>query len=204
MKYTEYLDMNFYRPLGASTITYQPSRKFSDEQIVPTEYDSIFRKRLVQSSVHDEASAVLGGISGNAGLFASANDLAKLVQMYVQYGTYGGKQYLKRSTFETFNQVQYPQNKNRRALGFDKPLIDNQKYDRNNAYPCPGASPQSFGHSGFTGTFIWADPTNGLIYIFLSNRVYPTRTNNKISDLNVRTEILQVMYDEMNDVKLKN
>jgi CubicO group peptidase (beta-lactamase class C family) len=197
MKYTDYLDQNFYRPLGATTVTYNPFRKFSEDQIVPTEYDALFRKRLVHGSVHDEASAVLGGISGNAGLFASANDLAKLVQMYVQYGTYGGKQYLKRSTLETFNTVQFPQNHNRRALGFDKPLIDNQKYDRNNAYPCPAATPQSFGHSGFTGTFFWADPSNGLIYIFLSNRVNPTRENNKISDLNVRTEILQVMYEEL-------
>jgi CubicO group peptidase (beta-lactamase class C family) len=197
MKYTDYLDQNFYRPLGASSVTYLPSRKFSSERIVPTEYDSIFRKRLVHGGVHDEASAVLGGISGNAGLFASANDLAKLVQMYVQYGTYGGKQYLKRSTLETFNTVQFPQTKNRRALGFDKPLIDNQKYNKHDAYPCQGATPESFGHSGFTGTFFWADPTNGLIYIFLSNRVYPTRANNQISDLNVRTEILQVMYEEI-------
>jgi beta-N-acetylhexosaminidase len=204
MKYTSYLDQNFYRPLGASTITYEPSHKFSGDQIVPTEYDSIFRKRLVHGFVHDEASAVMGGISGNAGLFASANDLAKLVQMYVQYGTYGGKQYLKRSTIETFNRVQFPQNNNRRGLGFDKPLIDNQKFDRNNAYPCPGASPQSFGHSGFTGTFFWADPSNGLIYIFLSNRIYPTRQNNKITDLNVRTEILQELYDELNRIEIKN
>ncbi len=196
-KYTQYLDQNFYRPLGATTITYNPLRKFSTEQVVPTEYDTIYRKRLVHGSVHDESSAVLGGLAGNAGLFASANDLAKLVQMYVQYGTYGGKQYLKKSTFEEFNRVQFPQNNNRRALGFDKPSIDNQKLDREKAYPCSGPSPQSFGHFGFTGTFFWADPANGLTYIFLSNRVYPTRESNKISTLNVRTEILQVMYDEL-------
>ena len=198
MKYTDFLDQNFYRPLGATTMTYRPSRKFSDDQIVPTEYDAIFRKRLVHSTVHDEASAVLGGISGNAGLFASANDLAKIVQMYVQFGTYGGKEYLKRSTIEEFNRVQFPQNNNRRGLGFDKPLIDNQKFDMANSYPCPAVSPQSFGHSGFTGTFFWADPTNGLIYIFLSNRVYPTRENNKLSDLNVRTNILQLVYEQLN------
>jgi CubicO group peptidase (beta-lactamase class C family) len=198
MKYTEYLDKNFYRPLGATTVTYQPSRKFSDDQVVPTEYDAIFRKRLVHNSVHDEASAVLGGISGNAGLFASANDLAKIVQMYVQFGTYGGKEYLKRATIEEFNRVQFPQNNNRRGLGFDKPLIDNQKFDRANAYPCPAVSPQSFGHSGFTGTFFWADPSNGLIYIFLSNRVNPTRDNNKLSEMNVRTEILQTVYEQLN------
>ena len=203
MKYTEYLDKNFYRPLGATTVTYSPSHKFSDDQIVPTEYDGIFRKRLIHSSVHDEASAVLGGISGNAGLFASANDLAKIIQMYVQFGTYGGKEYLKRSTIEEFNRVQYPQNNNRRGLGFDKPLIDNQKFDKANSYPCPAVSPQSFGHSGFTGTFFWADPTNGLIYIFLSNRVNPTRENNKLSDLNVRTEILQLVYEQLSNAGIK-
>ena len=196
MKFTDYLDQNFYRPLGATTVTYQPLQKFQYDQVVPTEYDSLYRKRLVHGTVHDESAAVFGGVAGNAGLFASANDLAKLVQMYVQYGTYGGKQYLKRSTLETFNKVQYPPT-NRRALGFDKPLIDNQKYDKEKAYPCQSATPESFGHSGFTGTFFWADPTNGLIYIFLSNRVYPTRANNQISDLNVRTGILQVMYEEI-------
>ncbi len=197
MKFTDYLDQNFYGPLGATTVTYQPTKKFSEDQIVPTEYDAIYRKRLVHGSVHDESAAVFGGIAGNAGLFASANDLAKLVQMYVQFGTYGGKQYLKKSTIEEFNRVQYPQTNNRRGLGFDKPAIDNQKLDKDKAYPCPGATPQSFGHFGYTGTFFWADPTNGLVYIFLSNRVYPTRDNNKISDLNVRTDILQEMYDEL-------
>jgi CubicO group peptidase (beta-lactamase class C family) len=204
MNFTDYLDQNFYGPLGATTITYHPTRKFSIDQIVPSEYDSTYRKRLVQGSVHDESAAVFGGVAGNAGLFASANDLAKLVQMYVQYGTYGGKQYLKKSTLEEFNRVQYPQNNNRRGLGFDKPAIDNEKLDANKAYPCPGTTPQSFGHFGFTGTFFWADPSNGLVYIFLSNRVYPTRRNNNISDLNVRTDILQVMYDELHNATLKN
>jgi CubicO group peptidase (beta-lactamase class C family) len=196
MKFTDYLDQNFYGPLGAGTVTYQPTRKFSEDQIVPTEYDAIYRKRLIHGSVHDESAAVFGGIAGNAGLFASANDLAKLIQMYLQYGTYGGKQYLKKSTIQEFNRVQFPGSNNRRGLGFDKPMIDNQKLSKENAYPCPGASPESFGHSGYTGTFFWADPTNGLVYIFLSNRVYPTRENNKISDLNVRTDILQELYDE--------
>ena len=201
MKFTDYLDQNFYGPLGATTVTYQPTKKFSEDQIIPTENDAIYRKRQVHGSVHDESAAVFGGIAGNAGLFASANDLAKLVQMYVQYGTYGGKQYLKKSTIEEFNRVQYPQNNNRRGLGFDKPAIDNQKLDKDKSYPCPGATPQSFGHFGYTGTFFWADPSNGLIYIFLSNRVYPTRENNKISDLNVRTDILQEMYDELKTSK---
>jgi CubicO group peptidase (beta-lactamase class C family) len=204
MKFTDYLDQNFYCPLGATTMTYLPSHKFSNDQIVPTEYDTIYRKRLIHGSVHDESAAVFGGVAGNAGLFASANDLAKLVQMYVQFGTYGGKQYLKKSTIEAFNRVQFPQDNNRRGLGFDKPAIDNQKLEKHKAYPCPGATPQSFGHFGFTGTFFWADPSNGLVYIFLSNRVYPTRENNKISDLNVRTDILQALYDEIRDAKLEH
>ena len=200
--FTEYLDHNFYRPLGATTVTYQPSRKFSDDQIIPTEYDNYFRKRLIHGSVHDESSAVLGGISGNAGLFASANDLAKIVQMYVQFGTYGGRKYLNQSTLEEFTRIQFPRNNNRRGLGFDKPLINNQKFNRENSYPCPAVSPRSFGHSGFTGTFFWADPSNGLIFIFLSNRVYPTRENNKISEMNVRTDILQLVYEQLNSIKL--
>lgn len=204
MKFTDYIDQNFYRPLGALTMTYLPSHKFSLDQIVPTEYDTIYRKQLIHGSVHDESAATFGGVAGNAGLFASANDLAKLVQMYVQFGTYGGKHYLKKSTIEEFNRVQFPQDNNRRGLGFDKPAIDNLKLDNNKAYPCPGATPQSFGHFGFTGTFFWADPSNGVVCIFLSNRVYPTRENNKISDLNVRTDILQELYDEIRNAKLEH
>ncbi len=202
IKYTDYLDQQFYGPLGATTMTYLPLKKFSDEQVVPTEYDDYYRKRLIHGSVHDESASVFGGIAGNAGLFSSSNDLAKLVQMYLQSGSYGGKQYLKKSTLETFNTVQFPQNNNRRALGFDKPLIDNEKFDKKSAYPCQAATPQSFGHSGFTGTFFWADPTNGLVYIFLSNRVNPTRENHKISELNVRTEILQALYEELRNTTL--
>lgn len=201
MKYTDYLAKNFYNPLGASTTTYLPAEKFSNEQIIPTEYDSIYRNRLVHASVHDESAAVMGGIAGNAGLFSSANDLAKLIQMYLQNGAYGGKQYLQSSTLETFNSVQYPLSNNRRGLGFDKPLLDNFRLDKESAYPCKGASAASFGHFGFTGTFFWVDPECGLTYIFLSNRVYPTRANSKISDLNVRTDILQFVYDQLNSSK---
>ena len=196
-----YLDQNFYRPLGASSLSYLPAAKFPGLQIVPTEYDSLFRKQLLRGTVHDEASAVMGGISGNAGLFSSANDLAKIIQMYLQLGSYGGKQYLKRSTLEEFNKVQYPQNNNRRGLGFDKPLIDNSKVDIAKAYPCPSASSLSFGHFGYTGTFFWADPSNGLLYIFLSNRVNPSRSNNKLSEMNVRTNILQLLYEQIEESK---
>lgn len=196
--FTEFLDTNFYHSLGAYRITYNPLRKFPRNQTVPTEYDKIYRKQQIQGTVHDEAAAVMGGISGNAGLFANANDLAKLMQMYMQMGTYGGKQYISKETMKKFTSVQFPENNNRRGLGFDKPALNNSALDMEHSYPCKGPSPESFGHFGFTGTFVWADPTYNLVYIFLSNRVYPTRENNLLGKLNVRTNILQVLYEEIN------
>ncbi len=191
------LDNDFYKPLGAYRITYNPLLKFSDTEIIPTEKDNYYRKQQLLGTVHDESSAVLGGISGNAGLFASANDLAKLYQMYLQMGTYGGKVYLKESTLKEFTRVQFPQNKNRRGLGFDKPSLNNSELSEKAAYPIKAASPESFGHSGYTGTFVWIDPKYQLVYIFLSNRVFPTRENSKISDMNLRTEIQRVIYNNV-------
>jgi CubicO group peptidase (beta-lactamase class C family) len=161
--------------------------------------DNYYRKQQLLGTVHDESAAVLGGISGNAGLFASANDLAKLLQMYLQKGNYGGRQYLKASTLQEFTRVQFPQNKNRRGLGFDKPALNNHSVTEHEAYPTLAASPESFGHSGYTGTFVWIDPKYDLVYIFLSNRVFPTRENNKITTLNVRTEILRMLYNNLSD-----
>ncbi len=195
--YIDFLNENYYYPLGAYRITYNPLKKFPRDQIVPTEYDSSYRKQQIQGTVHDEAAAVFGGVAGNAGLFANANDLAKLIEMYMQMGTYGGKQYLGKETMQEFTRVQFPENNNRRGLGFDKPLENNAELSPEKSYPCPGASSESFGHSGFTGTFVWADPACNLIYIFLSNRVYPTREDNLLGRLNVRTNILQVFYDEI-------
>ncbi len=195
--FVEGLDNNFYKPLGAYRITYNPLSKFPDNEIIPTEKDNYYRKQQLLGTVHDESSAVLGGISGNAGLFASANDLAKLLQMYLQMGTYGGKMYLKESTLKEFTRVQFPQNKNRRGLGFDKPLLNNSELGEKEAYPIKAVSPESFGHSGYTGTFVWIDPKFRLVYIFLSNRVFPSRENNKISDLNVRTEIQRIIYNNL-------
>ena len=191
------LDDNFYNPLGAYRITYNPDKKFTDDELIPTEKDNYYRKQQLLGTVHDESSAVLGGISGNAGVFASINDLAKLYQMYLQMGTYGGREYLKESTMKEFSRVQFPQNKNRRGLGFDKPSLNNAQLSEKAAYPIKAASPESFGHSGYTGTFVWIDPKYQLVYIFLSNRVFPTRDNNKISDLNIRTEIQRVIYENM-------
>ncbi|WP_430973017.1 glycoside hydrolase family 3 N-terminal domain-containing protein [Sunxiuqinia rutila] len=195
--YVDFLDQNYYQRLGAGRLTYNPLEKFSVNEIVPAEYDQYYRKRQIHGTVHDEAAAVLGGVSGNAGLFGTANDLAKLMQMYLQMGTYGGYQYLQSQTMQEFTRVQFPENDNRRGLGFDKPLLNNRELTPDAAYPCIGASPASFGHSGFTGTFVWADPESQLVYIFLSNRVYPSREGNLLGRMNVRTDLLQIFYDEL-------
>ena len=138
----------------------------------------------------------MGGISGNAGLFSNAGDLAKLMQMYLNRGHYGGETYLDSAVVREFASRQFPGNDNRRGLGFDKPKPDNATLSMDEAYPAPGVSQQSFGHSGFTGTFVWMDPQYELLYIFLSNRVYPDRNHSKIYELNVRSSVQQVFYDE--------
>lgn len=194
--YEDYLYENFYKPLGASTLTYNPLSKYEVEKITPTEYDSIFRKVQVHGKVHDEAAAVMEGVSSNAGLFANANDLAKLFQMYCNYGTYGNKEYLNEETIMEFTRCQYPDNDNRRGLGFDRPLPEPHE----NGNTAKSVSQLSFGHSGFTGTFAWADPESNLVYIFLSNRVYQTRENRKLYELNVRTNIQEVIYEAIKNV----
>ena len=193
--YEKYLENNFYTPLGASTMGFRPKTKGYINQIVPTENDTLFRHTLTQNWVHDENASLLGGVSGNAGLFASAIDLAKLMQMYLQYGSYNGKRYLSEVTLKEFTKVQYPENENRRGLGFDKPSLNNAELPFLDAYPAPEVSAQSFGHSGFTGTFIWADPENQLVYIFLSNRVYPTRDHRNLYQLKIREAVQQVFYN---------
>ncbi|MDZ7636303.1 MAG: serine hydrolase [Bacteroidales bacterium] len=162
---------NIYRPIGALNITYNPLEKYPKERIVPTEYDSLFRKQLLRGTVHDEGTAMLGGVSGHAGLFATGNDLLKLVEMYRRGGEYGGVRILSPEVLREYTRVQFPENENRRALGFDKPLLGNDTIPPEEAYPCPSASPSSFGHSGFTGTFIWVDPEAEISYVFLNNRV---------------------------------
>ncbi len=196
-EYTRALYEDFYRPLGAVSLRYNPLDHFPSYRIVPTEYDNNFRRQLVHGYVHDEAAAVLGGVSGNAGLFSTAGDLAKLMQMYLNGGEYGGRRYLSEEVLREFTRVQFPENDNRRGLGFDKPLPSNHRLPPERAYPCHGASASSFGHGGFTGTFVWMDPRHDLLYIFLSNRVHPTRANNLVSSMNIRTGILQVVYDSI-------
>ncbi|MGC1243407.1 MAG: glycoside hydrolase family 3 N-terminal domain-containing protein [Chryseosolibacter sp.] len=190
--FASYLAETFYKPLGATTVTYNPFLTFPANAIVPTENDYLFRRRPVHGVVHDENAAMMQGISGHAGLFANANDLAKIMQMYLDMGTYGGQRYIREETLREFSRTQFPGNDNRRALGFDKP---NLKYLGVNNNTAAGAGPNSFGHTGFTGTFAWMDPDTGLLYIFLSNRVTPTRENTRLYQLNTRTQIQQVLYD---------
>lgn len=189
--FLQYLDEEFYGPLGAETLTFNAYQKFSDERIVPTEYDSLFRNAQIHGRVHDEGAAMLDGVSGHAGLFGNANDLAKLLQMYVQDGRYAGTEYIDSATLTEFTHCQYCSEGNRRALGFDRPNVPYVE----NGNTAKGASEVSYGHSGFTGTFAWVDPKFNLIYVFLSNRVYPTRDNTLLFQQNVRTNIQQVIYD---------
>jgi len=182
-----YVDSVFYKPLGLATMTYKPREKFPLSQIIPTEQDTYFRHELVHGDVHDPAAAMLGGVSGNAGVFSDANDLAILLQMMLNGGQYGGIKFLKPETIKLFTSSQYPTN--RRGLGWDKPAIGSTLSPASQ-----NASADAFGHTGFTGACIWADPKYGLIYVFLSNRVNPTAANNKLLKMNVRTDIHDEIY----------
>ncbi len=195
--YETYLKSTIYKPLGATTLTYNPYKYFPISRMVPTEADDYFRKEVLRGFVHDEGAAMLGGISGNAGLFGTANDLAKLFQLYLWKGYFGGRRFFPERTFDEFNKVQFPENGNRRALGFDKPSLGNTLLSEEASYPCKSAGPRSFGHSGYTGTFVWADPDKGILFIFLSNRVNPTRKNELLSSLGTRKAMLQVIYDSL-------
>lgn len=187
-----FLQDNYYLKLGASTTTYNPLSKFDKSMIVPTERDNFLRKQLLQGHVDDEGAAFLGGISGNAGLFSNANDLAKVYQMWLNGGVYGGERYLSESTVSLFTMTKSPNS--RRGLGFDKPDMFSSK-----ASPTSPQTPASvYGHTGFTGTCFWVDPDNNLIYIFLSNRVNELRTHKKLMSLNIRPRIQEVIYNAIN------
>lgn len=182
------LRISFLDGLGAWRTTYNPLKVMDTLRIVPTENDRLVRHQLLRGYVHDEAAAFQGGVSGNAGLFSNANDLAKVLQLYLNMGTYGGERYLTAETSRLFTQSKSPTC--RRGLGFDKPQPGNAK-----ASPCGLLAPSSvYGHTGFTGTSFWVDPDNQMVYIFLSNRVNPTRDNNKLSALNIRTRIQDAIY----------
>ncbi|MDX6747841.1 glycoside hydrolase family 3 N-terminal domain-containing protein [Polaribacter sp. PL03] len=188
------VDEQFYQSLGADRTTYLPLKKFNKSQIVPTERDDYYRNQLLQGYVHDMGAAMLGGVGGHAGLFANANDVGKIMQMYLQKGFYGGKRYLKTETLDKFNHRYFSDKNVRRGLGFDKPQLNPRV-----KATCGCVSDESFGHSGFTGTYTWADPESGLVYVFLSNRVYPNMNNRGLIRSNMRTKIQQVIQDAIID-----
>ncbi len=194
--YADFLDQTYYTPLGAGTLTYNPLEKYPLERIVPTEDDDYFRDMLLHGVVHDEGAAMMRGVSGNAGLFSNANDLAKMWQMYMDFGSYGGERYLSYQTIQKFTACQYCEQGNKRGLGFDKPDLE---YDELGSSVAKDASPQTFGHSGYTGTLVWDDPVENLMFIFLSNRVYPTRDNRLIYTMNIRPTIHNIVYELLPD-----
>ncbi|MEH6538027.1 MAG: glycoside hydrolase family 3 N-terminal domain-containing protein [Psychroserpens sp.] len=180
---------HFYQSLGANYTTYNPSSIFSDKNIIPTEIDDYFRYQKVQGYVHDMGAAMQNGVGGHAGVFSNANDVAKIMQMYLQKGYYGGKRYLKAETLNKFNTCHYCHKNVRRGIGFDKPQLGDE------GPTCGCLSMKSFGHSGFTGTYAWADPEEEIVYIFLANRTYPKAGKNLLLKENIRTEIQRLIYE---------
>ncbi len=185
--FAEFLAKQVYRPLG-SGLHFQPLHHVAESRIAPTEYDSLFRRQLLRGYVDDEGAALLGGISGHAGLFGSANDVAQLAQAYAWGGRYGGQQIFKTDILADYTRCQFCPT-SRRGLAFDRPSIPAT------GNTAPGASASSFGHSGFTGTYFWVDPEKELVVVVLTNRLNPSRRNNKLSELNVRTQIQQVAIE---------
>ncbi|MDP2067779.1 MAG: glycoside hydrolase family 3 N-terminal domain-containing protein [Lutibacter sp.] len=186
--------LHFYRSLGANRTTYVPLDKFSKNEIVPTEKDNYYRHKLVHGEVHDMGAAMQGGIGGHAGIFSNANDIAKIMQMYLQKGYYGGKRYFQPETIDKFNHRYFASEGVRKGVGFDKPQIKESE-----KATCGCVSDSSFGHSGFTGTYTWADPESEIVYVFLSNRVFPTSANMDLVNYNIRTEIQQLIQDAIID-----
>jgi CubicO group peptidase (beta-lactamase class C family) len=182
--------MHFYEPLGLRFTRFTPLAHYPADQIVPTEDDYRWRHQLVHGFVHDETAALLGGVAGHAGLFSNAEDLAVLFQMLLNGGTYGGKQFLRPETVEYFTSADHG---NHRGLGFDKPEEDDIEEE---GYP-EAISERTYGHTGFTGTCVWVDPDEELIYIFLSNRIHPDRSNRKLFKKKVRERIHNVIYDAL-------
>jgi len=200
MTQDQYVEENFYKPLGLDNIGYNPRDKWDITRVPPTEDDKTFRKQLIHADVHDQGSAMLGGVCGHAGLFSNANDLAVMMQTFMNYGTYGGERFFDESVGKTFTSSPYlTSNGNRRGIGFDKPV----RAGGSGPTCSKCASSASFGHSGFTGTLTWADPKNGLVYVFLSNRVYPDAANRKIIKMSTRTRIMQVIYDAIKKADVK-
>jgi beta-N-acetylhexosaminidase len=183
----EFVTEEFYAPMGLSSIGYLPLERMKASIIAPTENDITFRSQHIRGYVHDQGSAMMGGVAGHAGIFSNAQDLAAIMQMLMDNGNYGGKNYISKQTIDLFNTRHFAGN--RRGLGFDKPSLS-----PGHGSTCKEASASSFGHTGFTGTMCWADPATGLVYVFLSNRVDPDAENKKLQELNIRTDIQEEIY----------
>lgn len=189
------ISQDFHNKLGMSNTKYNPLSSFDADRIVPTEEDFVFRSQLLDGYVHDMGAAMQGGVGGHAGLFSNANDLSKIMQMYLQNGKYAEEDYLSDVVVKDFTRRQFLDNNNRRGATFDKPALPNQE----GGPASKNANQSGFGHSGFTGTLVWADPETEIIYVFLSNRIHPDVNNKKLIDMNVRTSIMEVIFDSFND-----
>jgi beta-N-acetylhexosaminidase len=190
MRLDQYVQKTFYQPMGMQSTGFKPRERFAVNRIVPTETEKHFRRQTTQGDVHDEGASMFGGVAGHAGLFSNAYDIAMLYQMLLNGGEFNGRKYLDKKTIELF--TSYQSKYSRRGYGFDKPEKDNKF--RKEPYPSSLASPEAFGHTGYTGTCVWVDPKYDLVYIFLSNRVYPTRENNKLGQLLIRGKIQDAIY----------
>ena len=197
-RFEDYCTEAIFRPLGMNNTCFLPLSKFSRDQIIPSEVDNTWRHDTVWGYVNDQGAAMLGGISGHAGLFSNSNDLAKLCQLWLNNGTYVNVTLFSKKTILTFTKAPFHDNDNRRALGFDKPLTE---YNPDGP-TCEAASQESYGHFGFTGAYIWIDPTYNCFMVFLTNRTFPTSNNNKLSKLNIRTQIQELFYQAiMSDIE---
>lgn len=211
----EYVDKNFYQPMGLHSIGFHPRDRFDTNLVAPTEFEKTFRLQHLHADVHDPGSAMFGGVAGHAGLFSSAGNIASVLQLFLNGGSYDGHQYIQPSTLQLF--TSYNSSISRRGLGFDKPQKDNFTTSDPHPYPSRFVSPLTYGHTGYTGTCIWVDPKYNLVFVFLSNRVNPDGGENlKLSTLNIRGSIEDALYrammpeipevktfDEQNDKKVK-
>ena len=194
LRIDKYVDKYFYKPMGLRSIGFNPRNRFDTNLVAPTELDQYFRYQHLHADVHDEGSAMFGGDAGHAGLFSNAEDIGALLQMFLDGGSFKGKQYIKPSTLKLF--TAYNSSISRRGIAFDKPQKDNYTTTDPHPYPSRFASPLTFGHTGYTGTCIWVDPKYDLVYVFLSNRVNPARSTD-LYRLNIRGAIEDAVYKAM-------
>lgn len=193
----DYVQKTFFEPMGLTRIGYRPLERFDAMRTIPTEIDTGFRKQVIQGFVHDPGAAMMGGVAGHAGIFSNAVDVAAVMQMLLNKGSYNNVVFFKPKTVALF--TKRLGSNSRRALGFDKPETDESK-----ANPCSDNTPPSaFGHTGFTGTCAWADPDTKTIFVFLSNRIYPSASNNKLVKMNLRTKLQQIVYKSVRNHEIR-